>query len=194
MTEYTTDTEMKNRIGQDANTARLALAITAASKAIDLYTGRIDPGFGIDDATSARQIRTRGNVVTDPDGELLLVWDIATATDLVVEVGDGASWSEVTGYIPEGEDLVDVNEPITGLRMRDGGKWAAPRVRVTAKWGWPEVPAAVADATRILAERLYRRKDAPWGVAGFGETGLARLASEDPDVVMLVGEYQKVGF
>lgn len=67
------------------------------------------------------------------------------------------------------------------------------RVQVTAKWGWPAVPETIAEASRILATRIVKRKDAPEGVAGFSETGsVVRFTGEDRDVAMLVKDYAKV--
>jgi hypothetical protein len=55
-------------------------------------------------------------------------------------------------------------------------------VRVTARWGWPAVPAQVAEATLRTAARAYRRKDSPDGVAGSSDWGLIRVPNLDPDV------------
>lgn len=40
------------------------------------------------------------------------------------------------------------------------------RVRVTAEWGWPEVPSQVVQACQILAIAQYKSKDITGGVAG----------------------------
>lgn len=67
------------------------------------------------------------------------------------------------------------------------------RVQITARWGWPEVPAAVTQATFIKAARLFQRKDSPQGVAGFGEFGPIRVSTrEDPDICQLLMDYQRM--
>ena len=49
------------------------------------------------------------------------------------------------------------------------------RIQVTGVFGWPAVPLAVKQAALIAAADLFRLKDAPFGVAGFGE-----FAVQDP--------------
>lgn len=43
------------------------------------------------------------------------------------------------------------------------------RIQVTGVWGWPAVPRGIKQAAQLLAAELFRRKDAPLGVAGEGE-------------------------
>jgi hypothetical protein len=64
------------------------------------------------------------------------------------------------------------------------------RVQVTGVFGWPGVPIAVKQATLILAEELFKLKDAPFGVAGFGDLGVVRIR-ENPKVAALIGPYQR---
>jgi len=47
--------------------------------------------------------------------------------------------------------------------------YSASKVKVTAKWGWAEVPAPVVTATLLLASMDNKSGDAPFGVAGFGD-------------------------
>jgi hypothetical protein len=57
------------------------------------------------------------------------------------------------------------------------------------------VPSAVKQATLIAATDLFRRKDAPFGVAGFGEFGVVRI-QQNPVILSLVKRYinpQRVG-
>jgi hypothetical protein len=56
-------------------------------------------------------------------------------------------------------------------------------------------PSAIVEATAIQSARLYRRKDAPFGVIGspeFGQT--ATIARVDPDVKMLTRRYMRHQF
>ena len=66
--------------------------------------------------------------------------------------------------------------------------WAR-RVRVTARWGWSAVPDAVNEACILRAAALYKRKEAPFAVAGFDGFGAVRLRAQDPDVSALLGSY-----
>jgi hypothetical protein len=61
-----------------------------------------------------------------------------------------------------------------------GGQIAG--VKITAKWGWPTVPASVRQAAILLTSRLFKRFDSPLGVAGFGDLGAIRVSRVDPDV------------
>lgn len=159
--------------------ALLNQALLAASRGVDAHCGR---RFYADRSATARTWPTRGRTVRNSDGELLLVDDIATTTGLVVEVGDGTTWTAVTDYFAEPDNALARGDAITALR-RDMGYWSGSRrVRVTARWGWPAVPDPVAQATLILALRLFRRKDSPEGVTGSAEFGLIRVTRIDPDV------------
>ncbi|WP_205876184.1 hypothetical protein [Mycobacterium camsae] len=66
-------------------------------------------------------------------------------------------------------------------------------MKVTAKWGWPEVPGAVKLATLIQASRLFARRQAPFGVTGNPEVGQLRLLERlDVDLVTSVRPYARV--
>jgi hypothetical protein len=56
----------------------------------------------------------------------------------------------------------------------------------------------VQEAILLLASRLYKRRQSPEGVAGFGgEGGLIRIVAADPDIVELLErhlDYTKTGF
>lgn len=47
--------------------------------------------------------------------------------------------------------------------------YTSTTVRVTAKWGWANVPKNVELATLLLASMDMRSKDTPFGVAAFGD-------------------------
>lgn len=166
-------------------------ALASASRQIDAHTGR---RFYADSSASARTWATAGRFVPGPAGQLLLVDDISTAAGLVVELGDGATYSAATDYFTEPDNALVRGQAITGLR-RDLGSWSGSRrVRVTARWGWPAVPDQVAQATLIQAARLFKRKDSPEGVAGNAEWGVVRLSRVDPDVQALLAPFVLPGF
>lgn len=60
----------------------------------------------------------------------------------------------------------------------------------TPHWGWEFVPAGIVQATLILAADLFKLKDAPLGVAGFGEMGLVRVR-ENFTVKSLINPFRK---
>lgn len=168
-------------------------AIDAASALIDDETGRT---FGLAGSATAREFRIRGRVVCDVDGEALIVDDIGDETGLIVEVGDGTTWTALdpTEYDTEPDNAIIQNRPVTRIRHVYGWWTGYRKARVTANWGWPAIPNEVTQAAQIQAARLYRRKDSPEGVAGSAEWGLIRVPSLDPDVRALIAPFMLPGF
>jgi hypothetical protein len=161
----------------------LVSALSAASRGIDDYCGR---RFYPDLLVSARVFRPRGRLVCEPDGERLLVDDIASTSGLIVEVGSGSSYTAVTDVETAPDNAIARGEAITSLARTWWGLSGTTRVRVTARWGWPTTPRVVAQATLMQAARLYRRKDSPEGVLGNAEWGTVRVSRIDPDVQALI--------
>lgn len=176
-----------NIVDDETRDTLLNLALSSASRSINLTTGR---RFWLDPVLVTRTFRPRGRVVCEDDGEVFLVDDIGSTTGLVVETGSGSNWTAVTGYETVPDNALIDGKPITGL-LRPNGIWrwnlgSTTRVRVTARFGWPAVPEDVVQATLIQAARLYRRKDSPEGVTGSAEWGVVRLSRRDPDVWNLI--------
>ena len=193
-TDYVTLAELKKlrRIAASdtADDESLQQAVDAANRAIDSRCGRT---FGLDTDPTVRVFRPRGRVVSDPDGERLLVDDIGDPGGLAVEVGDGTAWSAVGDYETLPDNALARGEPVTGL-LRPCGTWACQRVRVTTRWGWPAVPDEIRQAALLLASRLWLRRDSPEGVAGSSEWGVVRVSRMDPDVEALISPYVLPGF
>lgn len=190
--EYAEIALLKKALGisDDARNDLLNAALEAASRSIDDHCGR---RFYLDEAASQRVYRPDSRVADD----LFLVDDIGSTDDLVVETGNSVDgYTAVTSsveYYPENASAR--GEALTGLLREDGWQLGDhDRVRVTAAWGFPEVPPQVVQATLILAARLYRRKDTPEGVLGSAEWGTVRLSRTDPDVAELVSRYVLDGF
>jgi hypothetical protein len=182
---YATLTLLKDALGI-TDTARddlLNQALVTASRSADAHTGR---RFYADTSASTRTWPARGRVARDADGELLLVDDIASTTDLVVETGDGTTWTAASGYWTDPDNALALGRPITGIRLNTE---ARGRVRVTARWGWPAVPDQVVQATLMQAARLFKRKDSPEGVMGSAEWGPIRVSRIDPDVKALLASF-----
>lgn len=168
----------------------LSQAIEAASASIDERCGRT---FGRDEEPSPRVFSVRGRVVRQEDcTHLLMIDDVADLDGFKVETGGPGDWTEITGYETAPDNALSRGRPVTGL-VRPF--WSSVgKVRVTAVWGWPDVPAQIVQATLLQASRLYRRKDSPEGVAGSAEWGLVRVPSLDPDVRALVEPFRLTGF
>ncbi|GAA2351750.1 phage gp6-like head-tail connector protein [Streptomyces carpaticus] len=191
MSRYATVAELRADLGiEESDTSRdpaLASALAAAEAGIEAATGR---RFWLDQAPEARVYSTFGRLVVGDGIERMLVDDIG---DQAVTVATGQSsgpWEDLDVELWPLSAL-SRGRPVTSL----AGRWpAATRIRVTARWGWPSVPADIAQATRIQAARLYRRKDSPEGVTGSAEWGVVRLSRRDPDVWTLIEPYMVPGF
>ncbi|MGW1000746.1 phage gp6-like head-tail connector protein [Streptomyces sp. NPDC002520] len=197
-TEYATRDELKAQLGIEvADTTRDALldkALTAASRGIDRATGR---RFWLDDVATARTYRLYQRIVREEDGNVLLVDDIGSITGMTVESAStaGGTYTTVTGYEATPDNALADGNPITGL-LRPNSIWGTSftRIRVTAHFGWPDVPHDIAQACLIQATRLYKRKDSPEGIIGSAEWGLRNLSRRDPDVWALIEPYILPGF
>ena len=158
----------------------LDIALSGAARAIYRRTGK--RRFDQDSTPTSKIIETRGRTVWDRHlcRHRLLLPDIATATGLLVQDEAGTTTYPVDIQYPDSPD-----EPITSVAM-----YAFPwRVKVTATFGWPNVPDDIVQAHLLQAMRYYRRKDSPEGIAGSAEWGLVRVPRVDPDVEEMISDY-----
>lgn len=177
--------------GSQLDTAALERAINATSRAIDKYCGR---RFWKDAAPVAR-------VFEASDPHVLSVNDIASAAGLLVEVDSSGDGAFATTWASSDYQLKPLNADADGGAYSwseiatAGGRcfpWfrnGRPGVRVTATWGWSEVPDQVVSAAILKAVGLFMRKDAPFGVAGFNEFGPVRITKRDLDVMDLLSPF-----
>ena len=169
-------------------------AINAASRSIDQHCRR---RFFADSSATARVFRSEG-------WDLCYVDDISTTTGLVVKTDTSDSGTFDTTWAASDYELAPINGvssageawPYEALRAVESRRFPWGRrstVEVTAVWGWPAVPVSVTEACLLLASRLYRRRQSPEGVVGFGEFGPVRLTRSDADVAELLRPYCRVG-
>jgi hypothetical protein len=119
----------------------------------------------------------------------------AVATDLD---GDGTFetvWAAADYQLLPIERTTPEPMPITHIRALGAFTFPIPTrreglIRITGQWGWPAIPAPVVQATRLLANRLIKRKNSPEGVAGFDEFGTIRISQrDDPDAIRYLTPY-----
>lgn len=196
---YATLTELKGFVGiPDADTVdntTLTLALDSASLQVDHYCDRT---FTADSDPTVR-------VYSPVDSWRLDVDPISTTTGLVVKTDDNndgtyeTTWTLNTHYRLDPANAPSASEPWTRLTAL-GARWFPrlryrPGVQVTARFGWPGgvAPTPVKQATLIQASRIWKRKDAPFGVAGSVEFGseMRLLSKLDPDVEMLLRPYRR---
>lgn len=183
MTTYATLAELKAWVGiptaDTLDDVALQLALDAASLQIEKYCDRV---FTADAVPTTRWYTIAG---AGPWAAYLDVDPISDTTGLVVATddnGDGTAettWTLNTDYRLEPTNALLTNpvSPYTRL-VTLGTKWFPrpyyrPGVSVTAKFGWPggAAPAPVHEACLIQSALLFKRKDAPFGVAGSPEFG-----------------------
>lgn len=182
--DYVTAEELRDYVDVSDldDDAEIGLAIAAASRAVDDHTNR---QFGVVASVEQRFYTARpdykgGYWVVDVD-------DFQTATGLIVEVVDAGT---VTDYVLEPLNAAAEGAPWTRVAFTADSEYqpcgAPGEVAVTALWGWTGVPSQVKQATALQANRLLKRRHAPFGVAGSPEVGseMRLLAKVDPDVAV----------
>lgn len=194
---YASVEELRHHLGdarhRNLSQDELRKALAVSSRSIDNWTGR---RFWRDSQPTTRRYRPT-------ERAFLRVMDIATTDDLVVSIdttGTGAyAQSLVIGSDFElGPDNPDADGfgAYSWNELHSIGNYdfplsvRRPTVRVTAYHGWSAIPDSVREATIIKATSLFKRGDAPFGLAGSPEFGLVRLSRfEDPDVVRLLDPF-----
>lgn len=191
---YTTVADVREQIDDESSVVSDRLierAINATSRGIDNYCGFPLRRFWRDPAPTTHEY-----VITD--FSKIYVADIASRSGLVVSTDDGTgafstTWSATDYRL--GPINTDSNGPayawtmleVTGTRFLPYLMYGRPGLRITGTHGWSQVPDEVESACLLKVVSLLKRKDAPFGVAGFGEFGTAvRIRADDPDVVDLL--------
>lgn len=195
--DYVTAVQLKSALGVTGTNddAEIGFAITAASRAVDHFTGR---QFGQVTAEAryyqARFVRLRGRYTVEID-------DLMSTASLAVAVDDNEDGTfERSLALDTDFRLAPFNAAASGnpwtelvaehtvtLPLDERG------VEITALWGWSSVPGEVEQAVLIQAGRFFKRKDAPFGIAGSPELGseLRLLERLDPDVKMVLGSVRR---
>lgn len=183
------------RISDSADDAQLALAVAAASRAIDLATHR---QFGLVASPEVRYYtpRYQGRHAR----WAVQIDDLMTATGLEVAYdadADQTFTGDITDYVVRPANAAAEGRPWTELAVlavSDVQPDATDAsLRVTAQWGWSSVPDAVKQACLLQASRLLTRRDSPYGVAGSPQAGseIRLLAKVDPDVEVALRGYKR---
>lgn len=184
---YATLAELKSRldITNDNQDANLDQMIEAASRQIDGWTAR----------TFFTQVATR-TVSVEDTGELMLDRDLIVLAGIATDE-DGDRVYEQVWDVSQVE--FDGDPPYQTIYLKPYSTRYFPlgrnRVQVTGTWGYSTaVPHAIREACLLLAARLYKRKDAPFGIAGSADHGqLQTLPGMDPDVKQLIQQYRRFG-
>lgn len=194
---YCTRAELQQHFGDAASKLDedlLDRAINATSRAIDRFTGR---RFWQDSTAQTKVYKPR-------DTDIAWVDDISTTTGLIIatdETGDGTydtTWAS-TDYQLEPLNAATESVAYAFWRIVAIDRYLFPvhslrtTLQVTAKFGWSAIPDEVNEACILRAAALFKRKEAVFGVAGFGQFGDVRITRRDPDVMELLHPYVKIG-
>lgn len=190
---YTTVATLKTRLGITDTTDDTVLTsiLTGVCRAIDEYCGQ---RFYRDSADQTRYYTAEWN-------DCLFLEPLVSVTTLATD-DDGDRTYENT-WAATDYDLLPFNAssdgtPYTMIQVTPDGDYSFPEgvrkgVKIIGVFGWPSVPTGVTEAALLWGERLYKRKDAPFGVLAFPEAGEVRLLKEvDPDVKTLLQPYRRL--
>lgn len=194
---YCSVDQLREHLGDSGSKIDIDLlerSITSASRAVDSFTNR---RFWQDPTVQIRMYRPRDPYVASVD-------DISSTTGLIIEGDSGGDylWADVwsaTDYDLEPRNADKGNAAFAWWKIVAVGDFTFPvfanrrTLRVTAKFGWSAIPADVEYATLLKAAALFRRKDAPFGIAGVGDFGPMRITRKDPDVIELLQPFQRFG-
>lgn len=191
---YATVADVRGHIDDESSVVSDVLierAINAASRAIDNFCGFPKRKFWKDPVATA-------HTYVIYDYQCVYIDDLASTVGLVVATDDGTGTFPTTWAASDyrlGPMNAAVNNlayaytkiDVSGSRFFPTLDYGRPGLRITGLHGWSAVPDEVNEACILKATSLLKRKDAPFGVAGFGEFGTAvRIRAEDPDVVELL--------
>lgn len=195
---YCTTDQIRDHLGDTGVKIDIDLlerAVTSASRAVDSFTGR---RFWQDATVKTRYYRPESST-------LAMVDDISTTVGLLIATDSGSNylWGDAwatTDYDLEPDNADQDEAAYAWWRVRAVGNFGFTHsisrrtLKITAKFGWSAIPADVEYATILKATSLFRRKDAPFGVAGFGDFGPVRITRKDQDVIDLLNSFVKVGW
>lgn len=164
--------------------------IEAISRVIDEETGRF---FYVTASQDRYYTAEFSDLLMDID-------DIVTASAIVTdEDGDRTyerTWAS-TDYDLEPYNAALHSKPYTRINLAPQGRYAFPSgirrgVKITGTFGYPAVPKQINEATILIAMKLWKRKEAVFGVLGSADMGFIRVtAKNDPDISMLLDSFRK---
>jgi hypothetical protein len=190
---YCTLAELKARLTIDTldtqDDAMLEACIEGASRQVDAFTG----------TRFYQASETR--YYTALDGYSVAIDDVTAVSALAQDLQLNRTYSDT--FASDDYDLAPDNAALAGkpyqqivLRPLAPKGFLLDRraIKVTGTFGYAaSAPPAVKQATMLLAAALFRRKDAPFGIAGGGEVGQAiQLAAMDPQAKLLLMPFRRL--
>ncbi len=164
--------------------------ITAVSRQVDNFCER---RFYTTAADETRYFTTEDTEYLFPD------LDVISVTSIAVDYDGGRAYSNTlatTDYDLLPDNAALDSKPYSYIRIAPLGQERFPThqkgIRIVGKFGWSSVPAGVKEACLIQVERIWKRKDSPFGIISNPVGGDMRLLDKlDPDVQVLLWNYRK---
>lgn len=190
---YCTLTELKVRLAINTTASDTALEqmIEAVSRQMDAWTKR--RFYAV----------TETRYYTAEHYNYLDVDDVVSVTSVIVDTNSDRTYPHTMGSTTY--DLLPDNaaldaEPYTAIRTNDLATLSFPKtakgVKIAGLFGYCQTASEYPDlveACLLQSMRLWRRKDAPFGVAGVSDMGQAFVISKlDPDVQQLISKYRRL--
>jgi hypothetical protein len=195
--EYISASTLKTTLGITVTTydTDIGTACSAASRGID---GACNRRFWADSTTSSVRYYT-----PSPTSRTLAIDDLVTLTSVLTDTAADNTFSTTltvnTDFVLEPLNAAAETpaRPYTQIVLHDSTSYWPDRrrsVKVTGKFGWAAVPDEVVRATTILATKLFKRQESPFGIvtAGVDQATAMRIASSDPDVRFLIEPYVRL--
>ena len=194
--DYCSLPELKARIWPDGVTpdsvddAILSSIISAVSREIDNMCGR---RFYTTTADETRRFTTEDREYLYPE------YDVISVTSIKVDY-DGDKTYETTLDTSD-YDLMPTNastdsKPYAWIQISPQGSECWPThvngIQIVGKFGWSAVPGSIKEACLLQSARLWKRRDAVFGIISNPAGGDMRLIDRlDPDVQLLLWAYRK---
>ena len=194
---YCTVDDLREQLGdlerKSLSERQIIRTINAASRAIDEHTDR---RFWADTEPVTRLFQ-----VPACDGELWLPEDIASTTGLAIATSDGTAYNTTWDAADYQLWPYRANTPGSTyggwwkIESTRGLRFAIPNahsrtgyfpVQITARFGWAFRPPQIEEACILIATALFKRKDAPYGVAQFGDIAAVQVVRTDKHVQELL--------
>jgi len=188
---YASLAEIRARLGikDSDDDAKLESIVEAISRAIDMQCSR---RFYVDASDATRYF-------TAEFVDVLYAGDLVSVTTLATDAGGSRTYQ--TTWLATDYDLEPFSAaldgwPYTKICVTPQGRYSFPTlskgVKLIGKWGWPAVPKPISEACLLAGEKLFKRKDAIFGVVGSPEMGvLKQMMRDDPDLAILMNPYIK---
>ena len=199
--DYVTLDELKRDLWPDeeipdgVNDEKLISVITGVSREIDLYTGTCFYDTGADET----------RYYTVMDGRHCYIDAATTITSVAIDTNFDRTYSTVlaaTDYEAWPYNTgARRGQPYARLDVTPQGRYSFPTgvrtVKVVARYCWnaaatvPLVLADIKQAALLKCVRMFKRKDAPFGVLGPTEAGqISVIPGFDPDELRILNNYK----